>query len=64
MGQIELPLDADPEWLERCPACGYTDDLSCFDVAGADDNCLFCNQCGCEFDQDTRAVILKPKEPT
>lgn len=34
-----------------CPHCGYADCAFCgnWDVGGADEGCLFCNQCNGEF---------------
>jgi hypothetical protein len=46
----------------RCPECGdcprergisEEEELDFFDVVGADDNCLFCQQCDCHFSQET-----------
>lgn len=40
--------------IEQCPVCGFTDDIDCFDVIGANDGKLFCNNCGNE---------VEPQEP-
>lgn len=31
--------------LARCPLCGFVGDLDDFDVLGADEGNLFCNNC-------------------
>jgi len=33
-----------------CPCCGFQGNIQDFDVLGADDGCLFCNQCGEEVE--------------
>lgn len=33
----------------RCPYCGYTDHVQCFDVLGADEGNIFCTICHEEF---------------
>lgn len=37
--------------LEQCPACCFVGTIDDFDVCGADEGHLFCNQCGIEFYQ-------------
>jgi hypothetical protein len=39
-----------------CPQCGHADDLDGFDVLGACDCNLFCQQCHAEFDPDTGEI--------
>jgi len=35
--------------IYRCPECGHeASDMDC-DIIGADDECLFCTRCHCEF---------------
>lgn len=46
---------------ERCPQCGFTDDLDGFDCFGADDGNLFCNRCYTEF-TPREAVPMTPAE--
>lgn len=29
----------------QCPKCGHVDDDQCFDMGGADPDCVFCTQC-------------------
>lgn len=36
--------------IYRCPQCGKEADWDGLDVVGADDGCLFCTDCHCEFD--------------
>lgn len=36
--------------MVRCPVCGYEADIQNFDVGGADEGCLFCNNCDTEID--------------
>lgn len=44
------PEPIDPEDLLTCQVCGHTDDFDCFDVMGADKDCVFCLACGSEID--------------
>ena len=37
--------------LEQCPVCCFVGTIDDFDVGGADEGHLFCNQCGVEFEQ-------------
>ena len=32
-----------------CPVCGNEDDIDGFDCLGADEDCVFCNQCNTEL---------------
>lgn len=45
-----LTADVDED-LEQCPECCFVGTIDDFDVLGADDGHLFCNQCGVEFEQ-------------
>ncbi len=46
----QLLLDAKGDYIYKCPHCGnWATDEDC-DAIGAEDNCLFCNQCNQEFD--------------
>lgn len=38
-----------PATMVQCPECGHIDSLQAYDCGGADDDCIFCNQCGHEF---------------
>lgn len=35
--------------IYRCPHCGKIADAEGCDVLGADEGCLFCTDCHCEF---------------
>lgn len=35
--------------LHKCPCCGMVGDWNDFDVAGADEDCVFCNGCNVEL---------------
>ena len=37
------------DFVEQCPQCGYVDNRDGFDVLGADEGNLFCNQCHSEI---------------
>lgn len=43
--------------LEQCPECCFVGTIDDFDVLGADDGKLFCNQCGVEFEIGEPCVI-------
>lgn len=41
----------------RHPACETREEaLECFDVLGADEGCVFCPECACEFDPGTGEI--------
>lgn len=40
------------EELLRCPYCGAIASLQNYDCMGADDGCIFCNQCNKEISLD------------
>lgn len=40
--------DLGPIW--KCPHCGHAEDADACDCVLADPGCLFCNQCGGEFE--------------
>ncbi len=42
-------VDHEGQELLRCPECGNVDILDCYDVGGADEDCVFCNQCNTEL---------------
>lgn len=42
--------NAQREKLYRCPYCGCMATMDECDVMGAEENCLFCNQCNREFE--------------
>ena len=41
----------DHDYFVECPVCGFTDDMDGFDSIGADEDCLFCNNCHTEIQQ-------------
>ncbi len=43
-------LDDGNDELIQCAACDFVGTIDDFDVVGADEGNLFCNQCGAEFD--------------
>lgn len=45
-----------PDDYARCPSCGFIGDMDDFDCIQACDGCVFCQQCGTEFDFDTGKV--------
>ena len=48
--------------LSQCPNCCFVGDGDSFDVMGADEGNLFCNQCGCEFEDVPLEVFKPPQE--
>jgi uncharacterized C2H2 Zn-finger protein len=36
------------EWLLKCPLCCTTHEIDEWDCLGADEDCLFCPNCGAE----------------
>lgn len=44
-----------------CPWCGYREpdgDCDTFDWCGAEEGCVFCPVCNCEFDPVSRRVVV------
>ena len=50
-----LERDADNTYL-KCPECFYVEQCQAFDVLGADDENVFCNNCGNEFELKANVV--------
>jgi hypothetical protein len=43
-----------------CPACGFVGTWDDFDVAGAGEDCIFCNRCTTEFNPHTGELAPLP----
>jgi hypothetical protein len=47
---IDITVDGSHENdLLKCPICGHIDNIDNYDCLGADDACVFCNECNTEL---------------